>query len=66
VPAEDRIAAILGTRLGGVFGRFGYWFMIIGLLTGFFGMVLSNQDGFGRLINCPVRSKRHTSLSSPA
>ncbi len=50
VPEEDLIAAILGTWLGGVFGRFGYWFMIIGLLTGFFGMVLSNQDGFGRLI----------------
>jgi hypothetical protein len=34
VPAEERIAETLGTLLGGVFGRFGYRFMIVGLLTG--------------------------------
>jgi Mn2+/Fe2+ NRAMP family transporter len=50
VPADDRIADTLDTALSGVFGRFAYWFIIVGLLTGFFGTVLSNQDGFGRLI----------------
>jgi hypothetical protein len=50
IPAEHRVAETLGTLLGGVFGRFGYWLMVIGLLTGFYGTVLSNQDGFGRLL----------------
>jgi hypothetical protein len=50
VPTEDRVAETLGPLLGDVFGRFGYWLMVIGLLTGFYGTVLSNQDGFGRLL----------------
>jgi Mn2+/Fe2+ NRAMP family transporter len=50
VPGEHHVAETLGTLLSGVFGRFGYWLMIIGLLTGFYGTVLSNQDGFGRLL----------------
>ena len=55
VPTEDRVAETLGTLLGDVFGRSGYWLMVIGLLMGFYGTVLSNQDGFGRLL-----SKRYT------
>jgi uncharacterized membrane protein YccF (DUF307 family) len=71
VPTEDRVAETLGTLLGDVFGRFGYWLMVIGLLTGFYGAVLSNQDGFGRLLangtrlirrGQPIVSKWGTSL----
>lgn len=49
LPAEDRIADVLGRLLGGVWGPVGYWFMIVAVLTGFWQTTLTNQDGWGRL-----------------
>lgn len=49
VPAEDEMAATLGQLFAGVWGSFGYWFMIAGVLMGFWSTVLSDQDGFARL-----------------
>lgn len=49
VPDEDRIADVLGELLGGVWGRAGYWFMILAVFVGFWDTVLSDQDGFGRM-----------------
>lgn len=50
VPAEDRIAEVLGRLLGQVWGPFGYWFMIAAVGVAFFSTTLSNQDGWGRLL----------------
>lgn len=55
VPDEDRVAATLGHLLGGVWGPTGYWFMIAGVLIGFWGTVLSVQDGFSRLLGTGTR-----------
>lgn len=66
LPAEDRIADVLGRLLGGVWGPVGYWFMIVAVLAGFWQTTLTNQDGWGRLfadgtnivlqpLNLPVR-----------
>jgi hypothetical protein len=49
VPEEDRIAETLGELLGGVWGRAGFWFMVLGVFVGFWDTVLSDQDGFGRM-----------------
>lgn len=49
VPEEDRIAEVLGELLGGVWGRAGFWFMILAVFVGFWDTVLSDQDGFGRM-----------------
>lgn len=49
VPDEDRVADVLGRTLGELWGPWGYWLMVAGLLVGFFGTVLSNQDGWARL-----------------
>lgn len=49
VPEEDRIAETLGELLGGVWGRVGFWFMVLGVFVGFWDTVLSDQDGFGRM-----------------
>jgi Mn2+/Fe2+ NRAMP family transporter len=49
VPAENRVAEVLGTLLGDVWGPVGYWFMIVAVFTGFWQTVLTNQDGWARL-----------------
>ena len=50
VPAENRVAEVLGSLLGDVWGSIGYWFMILAVFTGFWQTVLTNQDGWGRLL----------------
>jgi hypothetical protein len=50
VPEEQKVAGVLATMLGNVWGRFGYWFMVVGVLVGFFGTTLTNQDGGARLL----------------
>ena len=50
VPAENRVAEVLGSLLGDVWGPIGYWFMILAVFTGFWQTVLTNQDGWGRLL----------------
>lgn len=49
VPAENRVAEVLGTLLGDVWGPIGFWFMIVAVFTGFWQTVLTNQDGWARL-----------------
>ena len=49
VPEEARVAEVLGELLGGVWGRAGFWFMVLGVFVGFWDTVLSDQDGFGRM-----------------
>jgi hypothetical protein len=49
VPEEQRVADTLGQLLGEVWGRAGYWFMIIGVFVGFWDTVLSDQDGHARM-----------------
>jgi Mn2+/Fe2+ NRAMP family transporter len=51
VPAEDRIAEVLGQLLGQAWGPFGYWFMIAAVGIAFFSTTLSNQDGWARLLS---------------
>jgi Mn2+/Fe2+ NRAMP family transporter len=55
VPDEDRVAEVLGRLLGEVWGRFGFWFMVIGVCVGFADTVLSDQDGHGRMFAAGLR-----------
>ncbi|MGB3802246.1 MAG: Nramp family divalent metal transporter, partial [Lewinella sp.] len=50
VPERDEVASTLGWLLGDVWGQAGYWIMIVGVLVGFTATVLTNQDGWGRLL----------------
>lgn len=49
VPEEDRVAEVLGRLLGDIWGRVGFWFMVLAVFVGFWDTVLSDQDGFGRM-----------------
>lgn len=49
LPEEDRVAEVLGRLLGDVWGRAGFWFMVLGVFVGFWDTVLSDQDGFARM-----------------
>jgi hypothetical protein len=49
VPEENQVAEVLGELLGGVWGRAGFWFMVLAVFVGFWDTVLTDQDGFGRL-----------------
>lgn len=49
VPEDDQVAPVLGRLLGGVWGPVGYWFMIGGVLIGFWTTVLTNADGWSRM-----------------
>ena len=56
VPDEDQIAEVLGELLGGVWGRAGFWFMVLAVFVGFWDTVLSDQDGFGRMFTTGARA----------
>jgi Mn2+/Fe2+ NRAMP family transporter len=49
VPEEQDVAQVLGRLLGDVWGNFGYWFMVVGVLIGFWNTTMTNQDGWARL-----------------
>lgn len=49
VPEENKVAEVLGKALEQIWGSIGFWFMVSGLCIGFWGTVLSDQDGFGRM-----------------
>jgi Mn2+/Fe2+ NRAMP family transporter len=51
VPEEQRVAATLGRLLGDVWGRVGFWFMVVGVFVGFWDTVLSDQDGHSRMFS---------------
>ncbi|MEZ4599637.1 MAG: Nramp family divalent metal transporter [Syntrophotaleaceae bacterium] len=50
VPEERRVAEVLGKLLGNTWGRWGFWFMVIGVLVGFYNTTLTNTDGWSRLL----------------
>lgn len=54
------MAAVLSTLLSSVLGEAGFWIMVTGVFVGFFGTLLSDQDGFGRLFanGARILSKR--------
>lgn len=60
VPKETEMARTLGEMLRGVWGPFGFYFMIAGVLIGFWSTVLSDQDGFRRLFANGTRLLRDT------
>lgn len=68
VPEEGRVAEVLGELLGGVWGRAGFWFMILAVFVGFWDTLLSDQDGFGRMFANGARllSRRVASTSEEA
>lgn len=66
VPAENEMAATLGRLFEGVWGRFGYWLMIGGVLLGFWSTVVSDQDGFARLFANATRLLRIGHSRAPA
>jgi hypothetical protein len=49
LPEEKKVAETLGRLLGDIWGPAGYWFLVVALLGGFTGTLLSLHDGFGRL-----------------
>lgn len=49
IPEENKVAETLGQLLGGIWGQFGFWFMILAVLITFISTILSDQDGFGRM-----------------
>lgn len=49
LPEGQDVAETIGKLLGGVWGPFGFWFMVGGMFIAFWGSLLSQQDGFGRL-----------------
>ncbi len=58
VPEEERVASVLGRLLGDVWGRAGFWFMILAVFVGFWDTLLSDQDGFGRMFQAGARELR--------
>lgn len=49
VPEQNQIAETLGTLLESVWGRFGFYFMLVIIATTFFSTLISNQDGYARM-----------------
>jgi Mn2+/Fe2+ NRAMP family transporter len=49
LPDEHAIARTLGRLLEPTWGPFGFWLMVGGVFVGFWGTLLSNQDGFARM-----------------
>lgn len=51
VPEKDEVARVLGRLFGDIWGRVGFWIMVVGVLIGFTATVLTNQDGWARLLS---------------
>ncbi|WP_226889913.1 Nramp family divalent metal transporter [Nostoc sp. MG11] len=49
VPQENQVAETLGSLLGDLWGPFGFWFMVAIVFITFCSIVLSVEDGFGRM-----------------
>jgi Mn2+/Fe2+ NRAMP family transporter len=49
MPEENKIAETLGQLLGGIWGRAGFWFMIVAVFITFVSSMVSGQDGFTRM-----------------
>ncbi|MHA4742078.1 Nramp family divalent metal transporter [Dyadobacter sp. MSC1_007] len=55
MPEENKIAQTLGELLGGIWGRIGFWFMVLAVFTTFVSSMLSGQDGFTRMFTDGVQ-----------
>jgi Mn2+/Fe2+ NRAMP family transporter len=49
IPEENKVAKVLAELLNGVWGNFGFWFMILAIFVTFISTMLSSQDGFSRM-----------------
>jgi Mn2+/Fe2+ NRAMP family transporter len=49
IPEENKVAETLAQLLGGVWGQFGFQFMLYAIFVTFLSTMLSAQDGFGRM-----------------
>jgi Mn2+/Fe2+ NRAMP family transporter len=58
IPQENRVAEVLGRLLGDVWGRAGFWFMVLAVFVGFWDTVLSDQDGHSRMFAAGMRAVR--------
>ena len=61
IPEGVRVAQDLATLLSEVWGRAGFWLLIIGIVIALWGSVLANQDGWGRMFadaTCILIGKR--------
>jgi len=56
VPKENEVAQTLGQLLGGIWGKTGFWFMIIAMFITFSGTMLADQDGFARMFSDGFRT----------
>jgi Mn2+/Fe2+ NRAMP family transporter len=63
VPEENRVAEVLGRLLGDVWGRAGFWFMVVAVLVGFWDTVLSDQDGHSRMFEAGARALRMSGVT---
>jgi Mn2+/Fe2+ NRAMP family transporter len=49
MPEGVNVAADLAMLLSEVWGRLGFWLLIVGIVIALWGSVLANQDGWGRM-----------------
>ena len=49
IPEGADLANELATLFEGVWGSFGFWFLLMGIYVGFWDTVLTDQDGFARM-----------------
>lgn len=55
IPQENKVAETLAQLLGGIWGRFGFQFMLWAVFVTFLSTLLSDQDGFGRMFTDGTR-----------
>lgn len=55
LPEGNKTAEVLGRMFENVWGSFGYWLMITGIFAGFWGTILTNQDGWAGMLADGVR-----------
>jgi Mn2+/Fe2+ NRAMP family transporter len=56
IPDEADVAGDLTNLFEGVWGNFGFWFLLVGIYVGFWDTVLTDQDGWGRMFANGTRS----------
>jgi Mn2+/Fe2+ NRAMP family transporter len=71
IPEENKVAKILAELLKGVWGTFGFWFMIVAVFVTFISTMISSQDGFSRMFADGTailtgKSKMHGRWKDPA
>ncbi len=64
LPEENKVAETLANMLRSVWGNAGYWFMAVGVFAGFWGTLMTNQDGWARMLASGSKSLFPTSKAS--